>query len=191
MISEQEIADLLRDMGPNADADADAEVAALRLSLARMDAGIAARKAASAREKVRLPLPHLCEIFRLSPFEEQCLVIASAPELDVRYEKIYAFLQDDVTRKRPTVGLMLDLLCETAEDAVTARPVFAARAPLLKYHFCRLGDGAAEVSSLSRSLKLDERITDCLLGRHRTRPVPRRHGATRCARRGAEPGRGR
>jgi DNA polymerase III delta prime subunit len=171
VISEQEIADLLRDMGPKDETDPDADVTMWTQSLAAMDASIAARKAASEREKLRLPLPHLCEIFRMSPFEEQCLVIMTAPELDVRYEKIYAFLQDDVTRKKPTVGLMLDLLCDTPEDAIAARPFFTQRAALLKYHCCRASEPATEASFLSRSLKMDERITEYLLGRRQLDPA--------------------
>jgi ATP-dependent 26S proteasome regulatory subunit len=185
VISEQEIADALQDMGPKENTDAGAEVAAWMQSLARMDASIAARKAASARENVRLPLPQLAEIFRLSPFEEQCLVIASAPELDVRYEKIYAFLHDDVTRRKPTVGLMLDLLCETHEAALAARRVLAPGAPLFTLHLCRLGEASPEGSSLSRPLKLDERVAEFLMGRRQM--DPQLDGMARLVLPGAEP----
>src|SRR5690349_10131008 len=39
----------------------------------------------------------LREEWRLSPFDADVLLIAAAPELDLRYERLYAFLQDDVT----------------------------------------------------------------------------------------------
>ena len=52
----------------------------------------------------------------LSPFEADVLLMAAASEIDPKYEKLYAFLQDDVNRKWPTVGLALGLLC--AEPAV-------------------------------------------------------------------------
>ena len=39
--------------------------------------------------------------------------IALAPELDRQYVRIYAILQDDMSKKRPTVELALNLLCST------------------------------------------------------------------------------
>ncbi|MEN2383845.1 MAG: hypothetical protein HEQ35_30835 [Gloeotrichia echinulata IR180] len=50
-------------------------------------------------------LNRLQEIFELSVFDLALVAIAFAPEIDLRYEQIYAYLQDDVTRKRPTVNL--------------------------------------------------------------------------------------
>ena len=137
VISEDEIATLLRELDRTNDDHGAVDGDDWAAPLSAIDARIGARKAASARETIRLPLSQLCDVFNLSPFEEQCLVIAAAPELDVRYEKIYAFLQDDVTKKKPTVGLMIDLLCDTAEEALDARRLFASRAPLNKYHFVR------------------------------------------------------
>ncbi len=48
----------------------------------------------------RLTLPFLAERFGLSGAEVDLMLIALAPELEPRYETLYAYLQDDVTRKR-------------------------------------------------------------------------------------------
>ena len=45
---------------------------------------------------------------------EYALLIALAPEIDPRYERLYAYLQDDVTRKRPSIDLTLNLLPATS-----------------------------------------------------------------------------
>lgn len=45
--------------------------------------------------------------FRLSPFEQDVLLLAIAPELDLKYETIFAYLNNDVTRKLPTFDLAL------------------------------------------------------------------------------------
>ncbi|WP_394325977.1 hypothetical protein [Methanosarcina horonobensis] len=37
--------------------------------------------------------------FSLDPFEIDILLIGLAPELDLKYEKIYSYLQNDVTKK--------------------------------------------------------------------------------------------
>lgn len=60
-------------------------------------------------------LDWLRQTFDLSVFDLALVVIALAPELDLRYERLYAYLQDDVTRRRPTVDLALNLLCSSVQ----------------------------------------------------------------------------
>ena len=45
---------------------------------------------------------------------------------------MYAYLQDDVSRKRPTVDLALNLLCPSAEARPARRAHFAPDAPLIR-----------------------------------------------------------
>ena len=56
------------------------------------------------------------------------------PELGVgnrsKICKVFAFLQDDVTRKLPTVELALRLFCRTQRGAVDARVIFSPQAAL-------------------------------------------------------------
>jgi MoxR-like ATPase len=47
--------------------------------------------------------------FRLTPFEQDVLLLALAPEFDLKYETIYGYLNNDVTRKWPTRDLALRL----------------------------------------------------------------------------------
>src|ERR1700712_2872162 len=42
-------------------------------------------------------LSRLQTVFGLSAFERDVVLIALAPELELRFEKLYAYLQDDVT----------------------------------------------------------------------------------------------
>jgi AAA+ superfamily predicted ATPase len=67
-------------------------------------------------------LARLGHEFGLDPVDLDILVIATAPELDLRYERIYAYLQDDVTRRRPTVDLVLDLVAGSLDEKLTLRP---------------------------------------------------------------------
>jgi AAA+ superfamily predicted ATPase len=57
----------------------------------------------------------LVDAFTLSPLEEDLLLLAAAPELDPRYETLYAYLNNDVTRKWPTVDLARRLLPDLAD----------------------------------------------------------------------------
>src|SRR5262245_2591441 len=56
-------------------------------------------------------LAWIADSYGLSQFDLDLLLVALAPELDLRYERLYAYLQDDVTRKRPSIDLTLNLLC--------------------------------------------------------------------------------
>src|ERR1041385_8281912 len=94
---------------------------------------IRARMEASNEEEQKLALHHLAASCGLSPAEVDVLLIALAPELEPRYEILYAYLQNDVTRKRPTVDLSLNLICRTEQEKVQARNIFAPDAPLLHF----------------------------------------------------------
>jgi len=138
---------------------------ALITALDKLESRIRDRREASLREGIYLPLLHLAQLFQLTPCEELCLLICLAPELDRRYEKLYAYLQDDVTCRKPGVDLVLNLICRTKEEKVAARSIFDPQAPLLRYRLLHLTDGSSEgsIPLLSRSLKLDDRIVNFLL----------------------------
>ena len=88
------------------------------------------------------PLGRLATTFQLSTFDVELLVIALAPELDLRYERLYAFLQDDVTRRRPTLDLALTLLCDSANARATRRAHVAPDAPLMRHRLLQLAEPA-------------------------------------------------
>lgn len=111
-------------------------------------------------------LGRLSECFHLSPFDVDVVLLCLALELDRRYEKLYAYLQDDMTQKQPRVALALELLCPSVESKLEARARFAPTAPLLAYHLLSLGESPTEPQPplLTRILKLDERIVAYVLG---------------------------
>ena len=119
----------------------------------------------SIKEKKELRLHILSELFQLDPFEIDILLICLAPELDLRYEKLYAYLQNDVTKKRPDVDLVLTLLCHSIEERFSARKIFSNTATLINNHLIYFIDDSPmdKVPLLSCSLKVDERIISFLL----------------------------
>src|SRR5262249_34392883 len=125
-----------------------------------------ARVAASLRHRVPLRLVVLAERFQLTRFDLDAVLICLAAELDLRYERLYAYLQDDVTKKRPTVDLVLNLLCPSFAAKLAARTRLDAEAPLCKQQILSLLEDPANPKTplLSRSLKLDERVVNFVLG---------------------------
>ncbi|MFI0607097.1 MAG: ATP-binding protein [Anaerolineae bacterium] len=111
-------------------------------------------------------LKWLARLFGLTRFDLDVLVIALAGELDTRYERLYAYLQDDVTRRRPTVALALSLLCPSAAESWQRRAHFAADAPLVRHGLLGLVPDPQQTQPplLAQYLKIDERIIDVVLG---------------------------
>ena len=141
-------------------------MADVRSVLDQLAGEIAQRKAESLRQDVTLRLEKLAHLFRLIPFDIDVLLICLASELDLRYERLYAYLQDDVTRKRPSVDLVLNLLCPSFEAKLAARERFSSESPLLKHHLLNLFDGPSHQNPplLSKYLRVDERVANYLLG---------------------------
>lgn len=112
--------------------------------------------------------PHLAWLAReynLSSFDLDLILITLATELDSRYEKIFAYLQDDITCKRPSVDLALNLLCPSAVDRESRRAHFAADAPLIKNNLLQIiPDPDHSRSSLACQLKLEDGVINLLLG---------------------------
>lgn len=108
----------------------------------------------------------LARTLALSPFDVNVLLLALAPEIDLKYERIYAFLQDNVTRTRPTVELALNLLSRSVEEKLGRIERFQAAAPLLREGILELlpDSGAARPPLLAHYLALDPQITGFLLG---------------------------
>lgn len=142
----------------------------IRTSLDRLSTDINKRKEESLKRGIRLYLPELQQLFGLTEFDVDALLICLAPEFDLRYERIYSYLQDDVTRKRPSVDLILNLLSESIEAKITARSFFSSKRPLLKYELLQLFDDSLDqpVPLLRKFLKVDERIVRYLLGTDET-----------------------
>ncbi|HSQ05314.1 MAG TPA: ATP-binding protein [Burkholderiales bacterium] len=109
---------------------------------------------------------HLASQFALGPFELDALLIAFAPEFDLRYERLYAYLQDDVTRRRPTVDFILNLLCSGVEERLARRAAFASDGALLRHALVHLVSDPNQVHPplLAQYVKPDEQIVRFLIG---------------------------
>ncbi len=107
-------------------------------------------------------LQALIDEFELSDAEVDALLIAFAPEVDLRYERLYAFLQDDVTRKRPTVHLILNLLTTSFAEQLRLRTLFESNSRLVRFGLieCYGEDGQP---LLSQFVRPTPRITAYLL----------------------------
>ncbi|WBP85425.1 ATP-binding protein [Kitasatospora cathayae] len=98
--------------------------------------------------------------FGLLPVDLDLLLVALAPDLDTRFEQLYGYLNDDLTRRRATVALALELCGLPGAGAGRFR--FSARAPLIAGGLLEITE--AERPLLSRTLRVPDRVTAHLLG---------------------------
>jgi AAA+ superfamily predicted ATPase len=132
--------------------------------ISRLEQDIISQKTISFNRGQELRLDGLQSLFNLSQFDIDALLICLLPEIDLKYQKLYAYLQDDITKKSPTVDLILQLLCDTNDSRLEARDRFSPESPLVKYGLVKLsGDNLSKTSSLlSEFIQIDTRITDFL-----------------------------
>jgi SpoVK/Ycf46/Vps4 family AAA+-type ATPase len=125
-----------------------------------------ARIAASAARGVPLRFEQLAAHFNLDRLDKSVLLIGLAPELDLRYERLFAYLQDDMAQRRPTVDLTLNLLCPSFEAKLAARARFTPAGPLLRHRLIELFEDPSRPRAplLGKHLKVDDRIVGYLLG---------------------------
>ncbi|MBT2448959.1 ATP-binding protein [Streptomyces sp. ISL-43] len=99
--------------------------------------------------------------FGLLPLDVELLLIALAPDLDRRFEQLYGYLNDDVTRRRPTAGLALGL-CGVPAASAPARARLSADGPLCVRGLLLVEE--QERPFLGRSLRVPDRVAAHLLG---------------------------
>ncbi len=123
---------------------------------------LAERTSACLEKRIPLSLPYLARLFGLSRFEQLILLMCAAPEIDAKYERLFGYLHDDISRRRPSVGLVLGVLCSTQEERAEAMKVFSPGAPLFRTGLIKQIH-QAEDTHLRRALELDEMVLNFLL----------------------------
>lgn len=106
-------------------------------------------------------LARLAERLGLTDWDTTVLLIALAPDVDRTFESLYGYLNDDVSRRRATAGLALDL-CGLPASTPRARARLHASAPLRALGL--LTDEDPERPFLSRALRVPDRVIGHLLG---------------------------
>jgi DNA polymerase III delta prime subunit len=103
--------------------------------------------------------------FRLSRFERDVVLLAVAPEVDPKYETIYAYLNNNVARKWPTCELALRLFAGGPTERFTLRSHLLPAAELFRTGLLRNIESPAErVTWLSGGFAAHPALAHFLLG---------------------------
>jgi hypothetical protein len=113
-----------------------------------------------------VPFAHLARTFQLTQLDAYILLLALAPEYDRRYERLYAYLQDDVLQRRPTINLAMNLLGRTPEQRFAVWERLQPHMPLRAQRLldCIPDRERSQTPFLGHHLKADYRIVAYLLG---------------------------
>jgi len=80
-----------------------------------------------------LPLDRLVRELSLSPFEVDAILVCAAPELDRNYERIFAFILDDLNRRFPCVELIISLTSVSIEERIARQNSLSSAGKLRRF----------------------------------------------------------
>lgn len=130
------------------------EASAAALAAVEAEADVAQRRGDDLR------LRRLAHSFGLDPLDVEILLVALAPDIDARFERLYGYLHDDVTRRRPSAGLSLEL-CGVS-SAGPGRGRLHPLRPLLAGGLLIVEE--PDRPFLTRALRVPDRVASHLLG---------------------------
>ncbi|WP_308642521.1 ATP-binding protein [Paenibacillus nuruki] len=123
---------------------------------------IAKRLELSRQQGIHTPLDQIRQRMKLEDHSYLCFLVVLAIEIDRKYEKLYAYLQDDITCKSPTLQLLLKLLADQPEHVQRIRQAFGTRHPLTDWLIHPLVESEPK-SSLSRAWIVEPDVMQFLL----------------------------
>jgi winged helix domain-containing protein/ATPase family protein associated with various cellular activities (AAA) len=91
----------------------------------------------AASRGVTLPLDVLATRYGLSRVEQDALLLVAAPELDPGYERVYAYVVDNLNRRSPCVELLVTVVAETSADRLALRRALGSAGRLRRYGLLR------------------------------------------------------
>lgn len=112
-----------------------------------------------------LPWNRLTEEYLLSPFEQDVVLMALAPEIDPKYETLYAYLNNDVTRRWPACDLALRVFSRDRSDSLALREYLLPQSALFRMGILqRVNVGFDRPFSLTGGFTLAPAASHFLLG---------------------------
>jgi len=136
-------------------------------SLALTSDEIMARRRAMQDAGTPASLDVIGQIFGLNEFERDVLLVALAPELDGTFERLYAYVQDDLGRRHATVDLALSLLLGAEDDPGEARERLGPHGALRRNRLVVLDEVSPAAALPIRPLRVEERVVEFMCGVNR------------------------
>lgn len=109
------------------------------------------------------PLVRLAQLLGLSDVAIKLLIVVAAPDLDLRFERLYGGLNDDLGRRHATLGLACAIIAANSEKC-SPKSVRAAIAAHDRLRALRLIEGAGQtMAAADEPLRVDPHVLDWLI----------------------------
>lgn len=122
------------------------------------------------QQGVQIPLFRLVEVFKLNRFQTSCLLIGLASEMNKKYEKIFIFLQDNMTKMLPTAEIAIQLFARPKDMIISYMNYFNENSSFSKF----LIESQPDKGFLEMPIKLKRRMIDFLLAEASSKDVNRK-----------------
>lgn len=136
-------------------------VPGLEKRLAEIDREICSRLEKTQKTAGSFPLDYCTRLFSLSEQEKLVLLLAFAPHVDSKYEKIFSYFHDALDLKLPSAGLVYDLFF-TLYGGESATSVFDEENSLLYWNLISFGEEGASLP-VSRTFFIEPAMAGFLL----------------------------
>jgi hypothetical protein len=159
-VTDDQVSQLLDDVDEASPIDPGGEPVSTAEELA-LELDLRARAAAAG---ATLPLDALAAHLGLGPFEQDVVVLCAAPEITRSYERIFAFVLDDLNRRMPCVELAVAIAPAPAVERLARRRALNRFGVLRRAGVLRPWGDAP--SDQRQELRLSAAALDFLLGEH-------------------------
>lgn len=114
-----------------------------------------------------LKLLQLAHLFSLSDTEMKIFTICLAPYFSSKYEKLFAYLQDDPNKRLPTIDFILTIFHDTFEEKISCNDYFSPHSPLIKNRLIEFAEDGYEkkIPVTLKQLMVNNRIYNFMLNR--------------------------
>lgn len=107
-----------------------------------------------------IPAVQVIQKFNLDPFECNCLLLGFAVHIEKKYEKLFAYLQDDITKKDPTAETAIRIFAVPGALAADYYRYFTSRNALEKFFL----ENCSSEPLFNLRVRLRRTIAEYLLG---------------------------
>ena len=149
----------------------DSDTHRFKVALEKAESQIQLLETRASKNEFTLRLKQLGELFGLSSFEWKAFIVCLAPALDLRYERIYGYLQDDVTRVQASVDLILALLLPEGFGRLDYLHFFGQHEALNLFRLIiPVDDNGRSSSNLRQTFQVAPAVVSWLLGSYIPQP---------------------
>jgi hypothetical protein len=141
----------------------DPDAREITIALAETSQQLSGLRQEMQEEGMAAAIDTVAERFGLTSFERGVLLLCLAPELDPSFERLYAYLQDDSTRRYVTPHFAMTLLAHGETNAL-ARASFLPAAPLRRFSLITVDANPSSAAFSGSILRVDEGLANHILG---------------------------